>query len=637
MTAHQPRHGPGDRQIADAFPAPIAVVEGDGAISWVNETWTRFALDNGGNLARCGVGANYEDVCRRALDSGGPDAEDARAILEGFARLRAGGDLCFRHLYACHAPAEHRWFELCARPFGERPGRLLVAHVDVTRVKDAEERLLEREAQLVTVVNAVPVVVVSLDPEGVCTFAAGRGLDLIGRGAQDMIGRRLADIENGPTLDAAMKRVLRTGEPVAMRLRFRRAARVYDVRLVRVLDRDGEPAGVTGVALDVTEGAHLEEQLGHALRMRSLGRLAGGIAHDFNNLLTAIQGFATLAEDEPDAGPVTRDLVGEIGKAAARGAALTAQLLAVARKQVIAPEPLDVNGFLDEMLPMLRLLVGEQVELELESEPGAYPARVDRGHLQQVLLSLISNARDAISGPGRITLSTTNVEVSGDEPEVPVGVAAGAYLRLTVRDTGAGIPDEIRPNLFEPFFTTKPAGQGTGLGLATAYGTVRQHGGFFTVESAPGAGSAFHIHFPRATGPEPAAPWPAAETVRGGTETLLVVDDERLIRDVAVRTLRRLGYDVLEANDGIAALEVASASPHPIQLLVSDVVMPGMDGLLLAQEMRNRQPDLPVLLMSGHVTDAAVQAAIDARKVSFLPKPFTAAALARRVRALLDG
>ncbi len=377
----------------------------------------------------------------------------------------------------------------------------------------------------------------------------------------------------------------------------------------------------------------LEAQLLQAQKMEAIGRLAGGIAHDFNNLLTVITGRSEmmLVRLPPDH-PLHRD-VSLVLKTAERAAHLTRQLLAFSRKQVLAPRVLDLNGVVAGMTAMLRRLIGEDIELVTQLSPDLWGVKADPGQIEQVILNLAVNARDAMPGGGRLTIETANVDVEALQDRLPH--AAGPHVMLAVRDTGHGMDVATRARIFEPFFTTKEPGKGTGLGLATVYGIVQQSGGQICVDSAPGAGASFVVYLPRAEeAAGPAPPVAAATAPRGGTETILLVEDEEDVRELAVDILGEAGYRVLAAADGHEALRIA-AGADAIALLLTDMVMPRMSGRQLADALVPGRPGLRVLYMSGYAGTAAGRDTLQ-EGAPFLRKPFTPAELLGRVRAVLE-
>jgi two-component system, cell cycle sensor histidine kinase and response regulator CckA len=374
--------------------------------------------------------------------------------------------------------------------------------------------------------------------------------------------------------------------------------------------------------------AEVEGRLQQAQKLESVGRLAGGVAHDFNNLLTVILGSAEALREGLEAGrPASPEEVEEIRTAAVRAGELTRQLLAFARKQVIQPVPLDLNEVVRGAERMLRRVLGEDVTLAVDLGPGLWRTLCDPGQVEQVILNLAVNARDAMPNGGALTLRTRNE---------PGGPAQGEGISLAVSDQGPGLSPEVKAHLFEPFFTTKPPGAGTGLGLASVYGIVRQSGGDIRVESEPGQGATFTLRFPRHHGPEAARAAPAVASAAGGSETILVVEDDRQVRDVTVRALRAAGYRVLVAGGGEEALALAATAGTRPKLVITDVVMPGQDGHALAGLLRLRHDGLRVLFVSGYTQDVLHRRGVLDSGVQFLPKPFTPAALLARVRTVLD-
>ena len=405
-----------------------------------------------------------------------------------------------------------------------------------------------------------------------------------------------------------------------------------------VPDANGRPVSLLAYLRDITDRKNLEDQLRQAQKMEAVGQLAGGIAHDFNNLLTAILGSTELlVVGTPPSDPRREDLQ-EIGRAAHRAAGLVRQLLAYSRKQVLQPRLVNLNTIVHEMGAMLRRVVGEQIALQLHLDPSLGDVIADPGQLEQVIANLGVNARDAMPAGGTLTLTTANVSGAGLATAAAEGLPLGGPLvALSVGDTGTGMDDHVLAHLFEPFFTTKELGRGTGLGLATVYGIVRQSGGQIQVASRPGEGSTFTVFLPRAEAPAGGSgPVVAAEPpVPGGSETVLVVEDEDAVRHLVCRALRAKGYRVVEAPHAEAALLLAGAMAEPIHLLVSDLVMPGISGLLLAERLVLSRPAMQVLFITGYAPEAVDRHGELAAAGSLLEKPFTADQLARKVREVL--
>ncbi|MBI1916403.1 MAG: response regulator [Planctomycetes bacterium] len=388
------------------------------------------------------------------------------------------------------------------------------------------------------------------------------------------------------------------------------------------------------------ERRRTEEALRQAQKMEAVGRLAGGIAHDFNNMMTVVCGFSeTLLDQLPPDAPV-RELVEEIRKAGERCAALTRQLLAFSRKQLFALRALDLNAVLAGMENMLRPLLGEDIDLVLALDPALGRVRGDPAQLEQVILNLCANARDAMPRGGRLALATANVELSEEDAQRPREVRPGPYILLEVVDTGCGMDAVNLTHVFEPFFTTKGVGEGTGLGLATVYGIVKQSGGSIRAQSEPGRGTTFRVYLPRyeedvSAAAVPAAP-PAVAPAPGGRETVLVVEDEEAVRGLVRHILQRAGYAVLEAQDGAEALGVCGQHGGPIDLLLTDLVMPRMGGAELVARLGPLRPEVRVLYLSAYTEEVLARWGIHEARAAFLQKPFTPDALTCKVREVLD-
>ncbi len=413
-------------------------------------------------------------------------------------------------------------------------------------------------------------------------------------------------------------------------------------------DATGEPRRMVGTVQDVTEeqvaeqeAAEMRQRLAQASRLEAIGRLAGGVAHDFNNMLTVIGGHAELLLDRLDADDeAVAFAVGQIRDAALRSAELTGQLLAFSRQQPAALEVVDLNVVVGELVPLLRRLLGEEIALEVTIADDLWPVRIDRSQVGQILSNLCVNSKDAIDGHGSIVVETANVTVEEDEALGPGLLPAGRYARLTVSDDGCGMEREVLDQIFEPFFTTKAAGEGTGLGLATVYGIVRQADGFINAYSEPGEGTRFSIYLPRlegdAAGVAASEAVPAEPPPVGGGETVLVVEDERVILELCEQILDGLGYRVIARSSSTEALKTARESER-IEVLLTDVVMPDMNGRELAERILEIHPETKVLLMSGYTADVVARRGVLTGEWSLLEKPFTPSSLAASVRRVLDG
>ncbi len=458
---------------------------------------------------------------------------------------------------------------------------------------------------------------------------------------------RLYTPESWTLLTAAVGETLRTGKSYQLELEFIRADGTR--RWVNALgspkrDRSGRVIGLHGMVQDITERkraeterAKLEDRLRIAQKMEAIGSLAGGVAHDFNNLLSVILSYTEFAVDELPEGSSPKEDLLEVRKAAQRAVALTRQLLAFGRKQILQPVPLNLNQIVTETEKMLRRILGEDIDFVQVLAPDLGVVVADPGQLEQVLLNLVVNARDAMPRGGRITVETANVEIGEEYAEGHMATKPGSYVLLAVTDTGSGMDKQTMSRLFEPFFTTKERGKGTGLGLSMVYGMVKQSGGNIWVYSEPGVGTTFKIYLPQAfvaaTTIVRSSMFPSRST---GSETILVVEDEDALRKVARRALEGAGYRVLAAEDGDEALLVCARYAGNIHLLLTDVVMPRMSGRALAEALCKTRPTLKVIYMSGFTDDAMVHHGVLEAGTHFLAKPFTSNDVTRKVREVLD-
>jgi PAS domain S-box-containing protein len=404
-----------------------------------------------------------------------------------------------------------------------------------------------------------------------------------------------------------------------------------------IMSGDGVLESVLSMVVDVTERRSLEERLRQSHKMEAVGQLAGGVAHDFNNLLTVIMGGSDMVLARLPAGTPLRELISEIREAGTRAASLTRQLLAFSRKQVLAAQVLDLNSIVTDMEKMLRRTIGEDVDLATCLEHGLYQVKADPVQIQQVLLNLAVNARDAMPRGGKLTIETRNVELDASYARGHSDVQPGCYVMAAVSDTGCGMDAATRARIFEPFFTTKEVGKGTGLGLATVYGIVKQSGGHIEVYSEVGAGTTFKIYLPRLTElPEEPAEIQVMTAAPGGRETIFLVEDEDTVRRLTRHLLEDSGYTVLEARNGREALELWERDRTPIHLLLTDVVMPEVGGRQLAEWLLPMNPQMRVLYVSGYTDDAIVRHGVLEAETNFMQKPYSPLALARKVREVLD-
>jgi PAS domain S-box-containing protein len=401
-----------------------------------------------------------------------------------------------------------------------------------------------------------------------------------------------------------------------------------------LIEIEGRQCAITAT-VDITERLHLESQLRQAQKLESVGRLAGGVAHDFNNLLTIINGYSSLLLKELRAGDSAYLYAQEIGKAGNHAAGLTRQLLAFSRKQILEPRLLDVNAVVTDLGRMLQRLIGEDIELTTRLDPKLGQVMVDPDQIHQVIVNLVVNARDAMPDGGKLDIATENVEVDDGFLAAHPEAAPGSYVLITVSDNGLGMDVNTMQSAFEPFFTTKERGKGTGLGLSTVYGIVRQSGGWIDVHSEVGKGSSFRVYIPRTEACEvPAMPPVVAKTLHGG-ETVLVVEDQEAVRELTKTVLEAYGYHVIEAVNGAEALAFVERHPDEIHLLLTDVIMPGMNGMDLSKRLRALRPNLKVLFTSGYPSEVVARRGVVERDVAYLPKPFNPETLVAKVRGVL--
>ena len=508
--------------------------------------------------------------------------------------------------------------------------------LDITEYKQAEEELRKSEQRLETTVNAAPVVLFALDQKGVFTFSAGKGLQDLGLRPGEVVGQSVFELyhDNPETLDHARRAL--AGEDFWAVDTITKVQRIYETHWTASRDSAGNQIGVIGVATDVTEREHLQAQVRSMQQMEAIGRLAGGIAHDFNNLMNIVLGHAELLAAETDLTDRVKSGLGQVYKAAERAASLTRQLLAFSRKQVLQPRVVNLNEIVTDIEKMLSRVIGEDIELVSRLDASLARVKADPIQVQQVLMNLAVNARDAMPHGGTLLIETSNLEREKAWTKQPSRHPAGPSVSVTVSDTGQGMSEEVLEHVFEPFFTTKGQGKGTGLGLATVYGIVTQSGGTISVSSTLGKGTTFRICLPAETAPAETTVEVPVEKVVGGTETILVVEDEPNLREIIRVFLEHFGYRALEAIDGQAALALARTLADPIHLTLTDVIMPGMSGRQLAEQILEVRPEMKLVYMTGYTDDMVVQHKVLEPGITLLQKPFDKIQLARKVRQVLD-
>ncbi|MFW6012371.1 MAG: PAS domain S-box protein [bacterium] len=523
--------------------------------------------------------------------------------------------------------------------YANRQGALIFFR-DLTSRKEAE---LVNQRLLAAIEQSAEAVVIT-DTEGSVQYVNPAFEEQTGYTRDEALGRNSRILKSGEEDEAfyqEMWQTLLAGRTWQGRMVNRRKdGTLYteQATISPVRDASGQIVNFVSVERDVTHEHHLESQLLQAQKMESIGRLAGGVAHDFNNMLGVITGYAELALQEAVPDSAVYRMLGQIQQAAERSAELTSQLLAFARRQPATPRVLDLDETISPMLQMLRRLIGESIELEWRPQAGVWPVEIDPVQLVQILTNLVVNARDAIGEVGRITIATANAELDRAYCTEHPGLVPGSYAMLTVSDDGCGMDPDVAERIFEPFFTTKHHAEGTGLGLAVLHGIVRQNDGLIQVYSEPGRGTTFRIYLPRHDGSARAVVEGAQPVVeRRGTETVLVVEDEEALLGLITTLLEGLGYTVLSAGSPSRALELVRDHSGAVELLLTDVVLPGMSGTDLWREIQRFQPGLKCLFMSGYTSHVVAQLGGTEDDVHFLQKPFTADSLSSALRETLDG
>jgi PAS domain S-box-containing protein len=568
--------------------------------------------------------------------------EKANEAAHIFERIKRGEGV--QHLETVRIRKDGRPVEvsLTISPVRNSAGRVVAASTiawDITERKRSEESI----RKLLRAVEQSENAIFMTDPGGRITYVNPAFEKIYGYSREESIGKTPRILKSGKHdagFYAAFWRRLLAGETVRGEIvNQRKDGRLVTVEesVNSVFDADGRRIGFIAVQDDVTERRLLESQFRQAQKMEAVGQLAGGVAHDFNNLLTAILGNVELLSEELGRESNASELIAEIRGAGERAAALTRQLLAFSRKQILEFRVLDLNELVRNFESLLARLLGEDVELAVRLDPNAGRVRADWNQIEQVIMNLAVNARDAMPRGGVLTIETLGVTLDEEYAREHATVVPGPQVMLAVSDTGVGMTEETKARVFEPFFTTKGMGRGTGLGLATVYGIVKQSGGHIWLYSERGKGTTFKVYFPRVEEPASAArPHHAMPPARGGNETILLVEDERGVRTLCIRLLKSRGYNVLEAASAEEALEKARSHDGPIHLLLTDVVMPDTGGADLASRVAKLRPAIKLLYMSGYTDEAISRKGLLAEGVHFLQKPFTPEALAEKVREALE-
>jgi two-component system, cell cycle sensor histidine kinase and response regulator CckA len=616
----------------DQSPASVFITDPDGTIQYVNARFTAIT----GYAAAEAIGKTP-----RILKSGLTPPEYYKALWTTI----QNGETWKSEIQNRRKNGELYWDAVTVSPIRDQRGTIahfLAVQEDITKRKTAENALRDNEQRLRTLFETVNLIVLGLNHDGNVEYVNPFFLQLTGYESAEVVGKNWFQFlpeSQRPPMQMVFSQILEGGvhphyeNPIVTKTG---EARMIAWNNTVVRDPQGRALGTLSIGEDITQRNQLEAQLRQAQKMEAIGRLAGGVAHDFNNVLTAVFGYVDLLrEDLPPESDAQKDLA-EVRKAAERAASLTRQLLAFSRQQVLEPVVLALNALVEEFEKMLRRVIGEDVEFRLTLGADVGNVRADPGQLHQVIMNLVVNARDAMPTGGKLLIETANAELTSAYAELHKPVVPGPYVMLAVSDTGTGMTPEIRARVFEPFFTTKEKGKGTGLGLSTVYGIVKQSEGYVWVYSEPGKGTTFKVYLPRVDAPADQITKPRPRESLTGSETILIAEDDVILRPLARQLLEKLGYTVLEGSTCDEALAAAQQHTGPIHLLIADVILPGPSGRELARRLGVARPDSKVLYVSGYTDDAIVHHGMLEPGLHFLQKPFTPATLARKVREVLD-
>ena len=633
-----------ERQIADSLafiqkmfetsPVGIITYNASGDTVWTNEATARI------------VGGTVEQV--KAQNFRELESWKRSGMLEAAEKALATGTEQQLDVHVTTSFGKKVWISSRFVPYiYEGQQHLLAIYSDITERMQMEEALFHSEKQFRNLLENVQLVAVMLDRDGNITYCNSYLLALTGWSAKEIPGKNWFDLFVPEEVRESVRSIFNEGiansslpTQYENEIRTRNGSRrliVWNNSLL--FDPQGDVTGTASIGNDVTDHRSLEEQLRQSQKMNAVGRLAGGIAHDFNNLLTVIIGYGELLLSKIGKdNPLTLE-AGEIRKAALKAASLTSQLLAFSRRQILSPEMLNLNGIVTDVENMLRRIIEEHIHLALNLSDDLWMVKADRSRIEQVIINLVINAKDAMPKGGTLTIETRNIRIDDANATIYRDIGPGAYAVFSVRDTGHGMDRETMARIFEPFFTTKEVGKGTGLGLATVYGIVAQTGGHIHVDSEPDHGTTFSIYLPRAQG-APSPPKEAAgvemATIPSGTKTILLVEDSGIVRKLTREVLEINGYAVLEAGSPEDAIRLCESHEGEIHLLLTDVVMPGMSGRDLSDRLQPVRPGMKVLYMSGYAENAIVEHGILDDSIHFIPKPFSPASMAQKIFAVLN-
>ncbi len=632
-----PQIGSDDLALAvfNSLPAQVAIVESNGVIIAVNQSWEHGPGENPLLSRECVPGFNYFAFCATVP---GEHQTTGHALVAGARHVLAGSQPDFHLEYRYCAALQRRWFSIrLTRLAAPGRNRVVVTLQEITALKAAEEE----RALLSTAIEQAAESVVITDRAGMILYVNPAFEKTTGYSRREAIGQNPRILKSGRHDGAFYKNMwdtLQQGETWHGKfVNVRKDGKPYteSATISPIRNSQGEIEHYVALKLDITREARLEEQFLQAQKLESVGRLTSGVAHDFNNMLSVVIMQCELAALSENLAPEVHDAIKEIRTAAQRASNLTRQLLLFSRQQLMQPHLLDLNDEVASLSKMLRRIIGEDVKLDLRLPSSPIGVRADATMLDQLLLNLAVNARDAMPNGGRLLIETGIKSVDEEVARAHGHEAGGLYAWLCVSDSGCGIPKDILPKIFDPFFTTKEPGKGTGLGLATVFGIVQQHKGWITVYSEPGRGTNFQVFLPLSdVQPKAADAKAAAAQISQGTETILLVEDDHILRSVTRATLEKNGYQVHEAASGREGLQIWQQHGSSIDLLLTDMVMPeGMTGRQLAEEIKVRSPNLKVIYTSGYSAEmSGVELALHEGE-SFLQKPFSRLELLELVRA----
>ncbi len=636
----------------DAVQAGIIVQRPDGEIIFANRMAAEILPPlNGVDGAK----TSFDPVWQMCLEDGTPVADEDHPSM---ITLRTGRPMRneLRGLF-CDDPAATRWLLVNTEPVsegeGDDPSEVIITFVDITDLRRVEETLRAEKDRAQQYLNIASVMFVALDKDGIVTLANQRALTVLGFEESELLGSSWVDTciptEIREVVRETFHRIMNGELEVLEKYENQVLTKSGDERIIAwrntyLRDAQGGILGTLSSGEDITERRQAEqerevlrEQLLQSQKMEAIGRLAGGIAHDFNNLLTVIiNNSEIMLEVLSESHPSRRDAA-DIGRAARRAADLTGQLLAFSRKQILEPRNIDINEAVMQSESMLRRLLNEDIDLLFMPGHDLQMTYFDPGQIEQILFNLAINARDAMPDGGKLTIETQNMELDEGYHRNHLQTKPGCYVMLAVSDSGLGMDEETQKNIFDPFFTTKDIGQGTGLGLSTVYGIVKQHGGSIEVYSELGQGTTIKILLPVVAGDADEPSLQSEQVASGGNETILLVEDESEVRRITRRLLVRKGYNVLEAEDTEAAIRIGNDPATPFDLLLTDVVMPKMSGKQVYKQLNEVRPGLKVLYMSGYTENVIAHQGVLDKGVNFLQKPFMADNLMKKVREVLDG